>query len=246
MVGYKIQDHASNGGGKVLQKPNVGQNFKQRVEVVQHEISKRLGGQIMDVGADGADPDRNERSSVDSLLEPDDSFRKPQSVTKHAIVDQRTTPKLAIATRSSTQSNATALIGGYPIALWVGTSNPGKPNPAGLIKSADIPSDLTYFLVTEMKKYIISSDSKIWSSWNAMRPNPDTCVLRFVLDGHRPSGLPQERRVCRQCASANRRQRPCALLQEVNGVRTVVFMPLSDAVWGGIAWTDKRFWVCNI
>ncbi|KAF1916358.1 hypothetical protein BDU57DRAFT_496914 [Ampelomyces quisqualis] len=245
MTGYRIQHHDSDCGGEIIRKPSVENSFKQRVEAVQHDSSKRIGGEAVDIKSDEVDPVRDDRSSVESLLGLVDNFGQQVSTIEHTNETQHANPKPATATRSSTQSNAMALIGGYPIALWIGISNPVNPNPAKLIKSADIPSELTYFLVTEMKKYITSSDSKIWSSWKAMRPNPDTCVLRFVLDGHRPSGLPQERRVCRQCYFAGKHGRPCALLLEIGGVRTIVFMPLNDANRRGIAWTEKRFWIYN-
>jgi hypothetical protein len=77
-----------------------------------------------------------------------------------------------------------------------------------------------------------------------MPPNDDTCVLRYLLDGHRPSGQPQELRVCRTCCSRwVRHNRPCALLQVIDGVRTVVFVPLREALRRGVDWTEEAYWV---
>jgi hypothetical protein len=36
------------------------------------------------------------------------------------------------------------------------------------------------------------------------------------------------------------------MLDEVDGVRTVVFMPLRDALRRGVAWTERRFWVMDL
>jgi hypothetical protein len=132
------------------------------------------------------------------------------------------------------------MVGGYPITLWIGGDNPNNCNPTDLVKANNIPSELAYFISTEMKKYMGNSNFKVW---NAMLPNSDTCVLRSLVDGHRPSGLPQDRRTWRTCSSAwLRHHRLYALLQEIDAVRMVVFMPLRDALRRGVAWTEKRFW----
>ena len=137
------------------------------------------------------------------------------------------------------QSRPGVLFGGYPIALWIGATLPYVPIQSCHIKMGDrIPKSLGNFLVSELTKHINDANVNLW---NEMFTNKDTCVLRYVLDGHRPSGQPQDRRACLMCASHDR---PCALLQEVDGVRTIVFMPLR---WSGsdTKWYEKGYWVMN-
>jgi hypothetical protein len=145
---------------------------------------------------------------------------------------------------TSDQGSTKMMVGGYPIALWIGGSNPTSRNPTDLVKANDIPPALASFLSAEMKKHLNNTDFKLW---NDMKPNSDTCILRYLADGHRLSGMPQERRACRSCSSAwVSDHRPCAMLDEVDGVRTVVFMPLRDALRRGVAWTERRFWVMDL
>jgi hypothetical protein len=149
-----------------------------------------------------------------------------------------------LAAGTSDQGSTKMMIGGYPIALWIGGSNPTSRNPTDLVKANDIPPALASFLSAEMKKHLNNTDFKLW---NDMKPNSDTCILRYLADGHRLSGMPQERRACRSCSSAwVSDHRPCAMLDEVDGVRTVVFMPLRDALRRGVAWTERRFWVMDL
>jgi hypothetical protein len=98
-----------------------------------------------------------------------------------------------------------------------------------------IPEALGKYLAGELTKYINDTNVHLW---NAMAPNTDTCVLRYLLDGHRPSGQPQERRACRICTSAwVNKPRPCALLQEVAGLRMLVVLPLREGMVG-----SKKNW----
>jgi hypothetical protein len=120
----------------------------------------------------------------------------------------------------------------YPIALWTGTSDPTVfPWSRPQLKTVEcIPEALGKYIAGELTKYI---DERNVHLWNAMAPNTETCVLRYLLDGHRPSGQPQERRACRICTSAwVSKPRPCALLQEVDGVRMVVVLPLRNGMAG--------------
>jgi hypothetical protein len=149
-----------------------------------------------------------------------------------------------LAAGTSDQGSTKMMVGGYPIALWIGGSNPTSRNPTDLVKANDIPPALASFLSAEMKKHLNNTDLKLWDD---MKPNSDTCILRYLADGHIFSGMPQERRACRSCSSAwVSDHRPCAMLDEVDGVRTVVFMPLRDALRRGVAWTERRFWVMDL
>ena len=96
------------------------------------------------------------------------------------------------------------------------------------------------FLVGEMNKYITGAKAHLF---NEMQPNRDTCVLRYLVDGHRPLGRPQDRKACLTCSVLTPYHRPCALLLEVDGVRTVVFMPLHMS--GEHKWIDKGYWVTD-
>lgn len=218
------------------------QSRKQRIESVQAEVDKLIEsrGELKD--ATSPTLTRCDRLSVESLLGPSDGLRQPivkieeATDNRHAACSTRT-----LIASSSKQGHTQVLVGGYPIAFWTGTSNTGDFYPSALIKDDRIPSDLAYFLYTKMKRFFNNANAK---TWNAMLPNPDTCVLRYLVDGHRPSGLPQERRACRTCSSVwVGHHRPCALLLEIDGVRTIVFMPLRDDLRQGVAWPEKRFWL---
>jgi hypothetical protein len=219
------------------ERPNQNQGtshgFRQRVEDVQYQVAKLIESR----GEDSLASPRGNRPSVD--------LRQPVVKTEDISDDPWVARPLDFPTASiSNQGSTKAMVGGHPMALWIGGHNTNSYNPTDLIKANDIPSELSYFLSTEMKKYMGNSNFK---AWNAMPPNSDTCVLRYLVDGHRPSGLPQERRACRTCSSAwVRHHRPCALLQEIDGVRMVVFMPLRDALRRGVAWTEKRFWIMDV
>jgi hypothetical protein len=92
-----------------------------------------------------------------------------------------------------------------------------------------------------MKEFVDNGNTNTWS---AMPPNSDTCVLRYLLDNHRPSGQPEERRACRTRSSLwMGHHRLCALLQMVDGFRTLVFMPLRDDLRRGLKWHEKGFWL---
>ncbi|KAJ4375331.1 hypothetical protein N0V83_002417 [Neocucurbitaria cava] len=102
-----------------------------------------------------------------------------------------------------------------PIALWIGAADPQSISPSSALKTAgDIPSSLAKFLLGEFTKWINKGNNTVWSS---MPLNRGACII----------GYP----------------RPCALLQEVQGVRTIVFLPLLDELRRGISWKDERYWV---
>lgn len=66
----------------------------------------------------------------------------------------------------------------------------------------------------------------------------DDC--RYLIDGHRPSGSAQKRMACRLCTES---RRPCALLQDIDGIRTIVFVPLHANLRRGVKWANKKFWM---
>ncbi|KAH7080699.1 hypothetical protein FB567DRAFT_111161 [Paraphoma chrysanthemicola] len=141
----------------------------------------------------------------------------------------------------SAHDSTSIMVDNHPIALWVGSGDPNSDITSNLIRVTDIPLALARFLAYNINKHIQGFDDR---NWLTMPPNSDTCVLRYILDRHRPSGQPQERRACRHCTSVwVAHHRACALLQEIDGVRTVVFVPLKEALRRGVQWTEKSYWV---
>ncbi|KAJ4992372.1 hypothetical protein SVAN01_02081 [Stagonosporopsis vannaccii] len=107
----------------------------------------------------------------------------------------------------------------------------------GLKKGFQIPGDLVATFVAELSSRIPIAK---YSAYEAMAPNHDTCILRYMIDGHRPSGVAQDRIACTLCTY---QRRPCALLQDINGVRTIVFLPLRPDLRHGETWSKKTYWV---
>jgi hypothetical protein len=137
--------------------------------------------------------------------------------------------------------DARVTVGGCPIALWIGSSLPGLFRGPNLMVASQIPSGLAFYLSSELSKYIKKSHR---DAWVGMPTNPDTCIVRYLLDGHRPSGQPQERRACGICSSAwGGPSRPCAMLQDLEGVLTVVFLPLRDPLRSGLSTKDRKYWI---
>ena len=217
----------------------------QHVGFIRDQVSELIESRGESKEADTTTSVRSDRSSVDSLL--GSNGRVERRIIKRETLsgDHLTAFSRPVwAIRPSKDTKTQVLIGGYQIALWVGASNVGSYDPMDLIKGDQIPHSLAFFLFTETQKYLDNANAMVWA---AMTPNSGTCILRYLVDGHRPSGPPQESRACRTCSSASvRHHRPCALLKEVHGVRTVVFMPLRDALRRGVAWIEKRFWIMNI
>ncbi|KAF1942444.1 hypothetical protein EJ02DRAFT_434020 [Clathrospora elynae] len=154
-------------------------------------------------------------------------------------------PMTALTINSGNLQHAvTVLVRRYPIALWTGGANPHASGLADHLKKADeIPDELGNFLSGALTKYI--SDSNV-HLWNAMPHSRDICIVGYLVDGHRSSWQPQERRACASCSSASiGHHRPCALLQEVDGMPTVVFMPLHDVCRPGLNWLKKGYWMTN-
>jgi hypothetical protein len=239
----------------------VEHTFKNRLDGGQYQVTKREQNRGQDAELNRPAPYRNDRSSVDNLIGTGNRSRQPVVVKREDMSDDPQATRVSdlqaahfldslavvhsdISTAGvNDQGSTKMMVGGYPIALWIGGSNPTSRNPTDLIKPKDVPLALSSFLSGEIKKYMTNIDFKLW---NDFPPNSNTCILRYLVEGHRPSGQPQERRACRSCSSAwVRHHRPCALLQEIDGVRVVVFMPLRNALRGGIPWTEKRYWVMN-
>ncbi|KAF3010803.1 hypothetical protein E8E13_008308 [Curvularia kusanoi] len=108
-----------------------------------------------------------------------------------------------------------------------------------LKKAAQIPDDLLHFLQSELAKVVSAANA---SKLTQMAPSGNTCIAAYMADGLR-SDLPQDRRACQKCCSA---ARPCALLQAVSGVRTVIFLPIREHLRIGKEWTDKSYWVRDV
>lgn len=144
----------------------------------------------------------------------------------------------------------------HTMAFWVGA--PTIPvawnayQSYELKKTFQIPGDLLATFAAELSSRIPIAK---YSVYEAMMPNHDTCILRcekhprwkiptddsrYMIDGHRPSGVPQERTACRLCTS---HRRPCALLQDIDGVRTIVILPLRPNLRPGEKWYKKAYWV---
>ncbi|KAH7081856.1 hypothetical protein BKA63DRAFT_221274 [Paraphoma chrysanthemicola] len=143
-----------------------------------------------------------------------------------------------------TRDSTSIMVDNHPIALWVGSGDANSDITTNLIRVSDIPLALARFLAYNINKHIRGSDDRHWLT---MPPNNEICVLRYILDRHRPCGQPQERRACRHCTSVwVAHHRACALLQEIDGVRTVVFVPLKEALRRGVEWTEKSYWVTGV
>jgi hypothetical protein len=188
---------------------------------------------------------RNNRSSMNDLLALSDDIRP--TVTKiECVGDQRHTvyPTSFVPKNISNANNqvkAYTMIGNYPIALWVGSRDSIAFNTGEFKTNEQIPHALVNSLAAEMVKYIQNANAQLW---NAMPPNRGTCILGYLIDGNRPLDQPQETRACRGCSSPFvGNHRPCALLLDIGGVRTVVFVPLRQTLREGVRWKEKKFWI---
>jgi hypothetical protein len=135
---------------------------------------------------------------------------------------------------------AQSLLGGYPMALWIEGGGPTVFDTKRLIKADGIPANLEHYLFNRMKTFLASSKA---NTWGTMAANTSTCVLGYMVNGKKVMGLPTLLRACKWCSSTP--HRPCALLMSVDGVDTVVFMPLPDAHRRNIGWKDTRFWTMH-
>ncbi|XPS97260.1 hypothetical protein M3J09_006495 [Ascochyta lentis] len=135
----------------------------------------------------------------------------------------------------------------HPVALWVGSTDAYASSAwdayqsYDLKRDAQIPDELLVCLLNELVKYV---NMENLSTYEQMLPSRGTCIVSHVLGEYRSAGLPQERRACQACTSAWAGQsRPCALLQDVNGVRTIIFLPLGKHLRSDKRWSDKAYWV---
>lgn len=174
----------------------------------------------------------------------DSIYPTAQVVVKAEVTEDRRDHTLSnqpLVRNLGARDSVAVMVGGRPIALWIGAGDANSDVTRKLITIDDIPLVLAKFLAYGLNRYIEELGSGEWAN---MPPNDDTCVLRYLLDGHRPSGQPQELRACRTCCSRwVRHNRPCALLQVIDGVRTVVFVPLREALRRGVDWTEEAYWV---
>ncbi|KAH8699403.1 hypothetical protein GQ44DRAFT_81932 [Phaeosphaeriaceae sp. PMI808] len=133
----------------------------------------------------------------------------------------------------------TMLVGNHPIALWIGDANAKSFSTKDLIKGDQIPSDLANVLLNELRGYIQRCSIQIWKE---MPPMANVCILQYLFYGRKPPSSTPQLRACTMCLCPWY-PRPCALLQEIDGVCMVVFMPLLESFRGGSVWTDKNFWM---
>jgi hypothetical protein len=64
------------------------------------------------------------------------------------------------------------------------------------------------------------------------------CHGLSVTDGFR------KYQACKECTALQTgHSRPCALLKDVNGVRTLVVLPRPGNLRMGWKWTDREYWV---
>ncbi|KAL6707808.1 hypothetical protein ACN47E_003708 [Coniothyrium glycines] len=171
----------------------------------------------------------------------------PRSLMTGMVVPNQSMslPAISPVTNASNLSTTrTSQVRHYPIAAWTGSSNmPITCSTNELKLGAKLPAELSHFLAISLTKFINTENA---DAWNSIPINDNTCILRYLLDGHRPSGEAQERRSCFICSSEwGGISRPCALLLAVSGVPTVVFLPLHDTQRVGVRWTEKKFWIRN-
>jgi hypothetical protein len=217
----------------------------QPIENIQEEVARLIETHAKVVEKARLTPVKGDGSSIDSLLRPVYDLYQPVVKTEEPSGKLHATLLIASpAIRDNKQGKAATMVGNYPIALWTGVSYPSSYNTSDLIKAEEIPSELANFLSTEIMKYVQNIDFKVW---NSMPLNSDICVLQHLVDGRRPSNQPQEGRACRACSGACvRLHRPCASLQEIDGVRMVVFMPLRDALRRNVHWMKKGYWIPGV
>lgn len=181
------------------------------------------------------------RSATSSFVYP--SYR-PTVETRDCGIGQGnphlvTVPIIGI---SHLQESMAALFRRYPVALWIGPSDPdAKQRPFTLARASQVPQGLVYFLASALTNFI--NHSTIFR-WNGMQPDDSTCILQHLVDSYKPSALPRRRRACENCSSGTMgSNRPCALLQNVDGVITVVFLPLHEELRRDVTMEEKNFWM---
>ncbi|KAI8938960.1 hypothetical protein NX059_004810 [Plenodomus lindquistii] len=127
----------------------------------------------------------------------------------------------------------------YPIALWTGPEDPIESSPLKYLRRPmSFPPALGEFLIRKLKEQV--SVHKI-HLFNTMAESCSVCILSSLVEGtgERTSHA-RERMTCTQCYS---RHRPCALLQSVGGIKTIVFLPIQRPFRYGVGWNDQRYYV---
>lgn len=124
----------------------------------------------------------------------------------------------------------------HPVALWVGAAaRSGNWDTRKMKKLKQIPGDLLESLLSSLAEHIKPTHDRLYRQ---MVPHNKLCVARYVVDGIRAPDEAQERRACQTCALA---ACPCALVQDVSGIRHVVFLPLRGHMRVGKKWNDKEY-----
>lgn len=185
-----------------------------------------------------------DRASAESLLGPTQQCDQPPIKKEDTnndlysrILGDTLTPNAFGAEPGS------ALVAGYPITLWVGAKKPANHNSFNLIQAVHIPPDLADFLVAEMTKHLTAP---YLAKLRTMPANLGFCIFRCIIEGFKPIHSAQQHRACRMCASVLvAHNRPCALLQDIDGVRTVVFVPLPEHLRQGVNRFSRQFWLMN-
>jgi hypothetical protein len=115
-------------------------------------------------------------------------------------------------------------------------------------RRAEIPADLLRYL--EDGLYGALNKPAYAARFAILKPSQDTCVLTDVIKKKSPSKWCEGRvgtSACTTCAGVSSTfkapRRPCVLLEMVDDVRTVVFLPLASKYRGWETWRDKGYWV---
>ncbi|KAH9864627.1 hypothetical protein J1614_010562 [Plenodomus biglobosus] len=127
----------------------------------------------------------------------------------------------------------------YPLAIWIGTEAPRMLSfPKDLRRKESVPPKLAGWLLDELQGHITAASMHLFYT---MEADVSNCILTYIVDlqgAYR--GPPRERMACMQCLVHHR---PCALLQSVHGVRTIIFLPLPSQVRCGVDWKDKKAYI---
>lgn len=159
--------------------------------------------------------------------------------------NDRTSIRTQIATSLSSNYDPRAKVRkNNPMALWIGSRKAAYVTTGINLKQAwEIPSSLGHYLIACINYFVGEGGVEMWDSTPC---NSDVCILGWMVDDRKPSRLLEESRACSNCCmSVWGNQRPCAVLLGINGVPTLVFMPLKDEMRLGASWTEKRYWVLN-
>jgi hypothetical protein len=131
----------------------------------------------------------------------------------------------------------------YPVALWVGPAahySTWKTREFNELKrGAQIHQHLLEYLVSLLGEHVRLVDAHD-REYKQMTPETKICVARYVAEGVRTPDDARDRRACETCTST---ARPCVWIQDVVGIRTIVFFPLKEQSRVAKKWTDVGHWV---